>query len=167
MINYIEKGEGLSHWLASQGIELAEVYTDGQAQLVSNVDDETVSAKIAEYNPWPFEKAKKLAELNTWFEEATAQLVAGSTQIERDSWTVQVNEAYGLRPVSMLAVMAQARGVSLEDLIAKVKYKADLYNQHYGALQGRRDAFEDQIKSFPDEGSHEQLTNLWSIRCMG
>lgn len=120
---------------------------------------------IDSYNPWPYEKAAKLSEINEWFESAVAQLTAGTTQAERDSWAVQVNEAYGIRPIAMLAAMAAARGISTEQLIEKVKAKAEAFATYYGALQGRRDALEDLIKSLPDNSEYHRLPELWGIKC--
>lgn len=163
MINYIEKGWSMHQWLQSQGVQLTQ--HDGEWK--ANAPDETVNALIAAFNPWPAEKAVKLAELNDWFESAVAQLTAGTTQAERDSWPVQVNEAYGIRPLAMLPAMAAARGITTEQLIEKVKAKAEAFATYYGALQGRRDALEDQVKSFPDSGDYHRLPELWSIKCSG
>lgn len=163
MIEYQNKGYGLTEHLASLGIELVET----NAGWRSNVADAVVNRLIDEYNPWPAEKAAKLAELNVWFESAVAELTAGTTQAERDSWAVQVNEAYGMRPVAMLAAMASARGITTEQLIEKVKTKAEAFATRYGALQGRRDAIEDRIKAFPDADELHRLHDLWAIQCTG
>lgn len=161
MINYKNLGFGLTQHLAQNGIMLEQL--DGV--WISNIPDEVVNEAIASYNPWPLEKARKLDEINEWFAGAVGQLTAGTTQTERDSWSVQVNEAYGIRPIAMLATMAAARGIDVQDLIKKVKYKADLFATHYGAIQGKRDALEDLVKSFPDEGQVEKLPELWSVSC--
>ena len=103
MINYIELGVGLHEHLASEGVYL-EQSQDGKWQ--ANASDERVNNLIASYNPWAAEKAKKLLEINSWFQSEVEKLTAGTTQVERDSWSVQVSEAYGYRPISMLAAMA-------------------------------------------------------------
>lgn len=161
MINYVEKGVGLTDWLNAQGISLEEQ----SGEWISNKPDDQVNALIAAYNPWPTEKAAKLAEINAWFDSAVAQLTAGTTQSERDSWAVQVNEAYGIRPVAMLSAMATARGIELETLIEKVKQKSELFASYYGAIQGKRDALEDLVNSFPDAGDHDRLPELWAVSC--
>lgn len=165
MINFTDKGAGLTPWLQLHGAALAEVYDGGAVRWESNKTDAEINALIEAYNPWPTEKAAKIAELNLWFSDAVAQLTAGTTDRERESWAVQVNEAYGIRPPAMLAAMAAARGVALEDLIAKVKAKAELYAAHYGAIQGRRDAAEDLVKAFPDSGPPDRLPELWAVKC--
>ena len=162
MINYIELGVGLHEYLASNGVML-EQSQDGKWE--ANASDERVNQLIASYNPWGVEKAKKLLEINAWFQHEVEKLTAGTTQAERDSWSVQVNEAYGIRPISMLSSMAAARGVSLDSLVEKVKVKAELFASKYGSLQGAKDALEDRVKSMPDSGSFDRLVDLWSIKC--
>jgi hypothetical protein len=165
MIHYMNKGDGLLKQLASMRVTL--VWIDGvlHCDKPEELSDDDINTIIAEYNPWPVEKAAKLAEINDWFEDATKQLVAGIPDIEQKSWPQQLNEAYGVRPLSMLLSMAQGRGITVEDLIAKIKYKADQYNQFYGYLQGRRDAVEDQIKAMPDSGQLDRLPELWALSC--
>lgn len=163
MISYIEKGAGLHEFLTANGVLLENC--DGG--WIANQPAETVNALIDSYNPWPVEKAAKLAEINEWFESAVAQLTAGTTQGERDSWSVQVNEAYGIRPIAMLAAMADARGIPVEELIQRVKAKAEAFATYYGAIQGRRDALEDQVKAFPDAGDYHRLPELWALSCTG
>ncbi len=125
-----------------------------------------VQALIDSYNPWSYEKANKLKEINEWFKSAVAQLTAGIPQEEKDSWATQVNEANGIIPLQMLPVMANARGITVEELIQRVKTKAGLFAQYYGAIQGKRDAVEDAIKSLPDSGELNRLPELWGLSCM-
>jgi hypothetical protein len=163
MINYIEKGYGMHEHLASQGVHLIQrdnIWT-------ANAPDENVNQLISEYNPWPAEKAAKLAELNEWFESAVSQLTAGITQTEKDSWSVQVNEAYGIRPLNMLLTMSAKRGIAVETLIDRVKEKEQAFAAHYGAIQGTRDAIEDRINLFPNSGNEELLPDLWAVKCTG
>lgn len=162
MINYIELGVGLHEHLASEGVYL-EQSQDGKWQ--ANASDERVNNLIASYNPWGVEKAKKLLEINSWFQTEVEKLTAGTTQVERDSWSVQVSEAYGYRPISMLAAMAQARGIDVDTLVMKVKAKAELFSVLYGSLQGAKDALEDKVKALPNEGELHRLAELWAIKC--
>lgn len=161
MIKFKNLGFGLFEHLAALGIQLEQVDDVWQA----NRAPDEVNSAIEAYNPWPREKAVKLAEVGAWFIAATDQLVADVPQVERDSWPTQVNEAYGIRPLSMLVGMAEERGIPVEDLIARVKTKAELYALNYGRIQGRRDAFEDLIKAFPSEGQIERLPELWAVEC--
>lgn len=161
MINYIEKGYSMHDWLQSQGVQIIQQGNIWKA----NQPDEYVNHLIESYNPWPAEKAAKLAEINAWFSAAVNQLTAGIPQEEKDSWGVQVSEANGIVPMQMLPVMAAARGITLNELVEKVKAKAALFAQYYGAIQGKRDKAEDLIKSLPDSGSIERLPELWAIKC--
>jgi hypothetical protein len=163
MINFQEKGFGLFLHLEQNGVFLEEL--DGKWS--ANAPDNLVNQLIASYNPWGAEKAKKLIEINEWFQVEVEKLTAGTTQVERDSWSVQVSEAYGYRPISMLAAMAQARGIEVETLVMKVKAKAELFSVLYGRLQGAKDALEDKVKALPDAGELHRLTELWAIKCTG
>jgi len=164
MINYIELGIGLHEYLAKESVFLEQSQS---GEWLSNASDERVNNLIASYNPWGAEKAKKLIEINDWFQAEVEKLTAGTTQVERDSWSVQVSEAYGYRPISMLAAMAQARGIEVETLVMKVKAKAELFSVLYGRLQGAKDALEDKVKALPDAGELHRLTELWAIKCTG
>jgi hypothetical protein len=163
MINFQEKGLGLFLHLEQNGVFLEEL--DGKWS--ANAPDDLVNQLIASYNPWGAEKAKKLIEINEWFQAEVEKLTAGTTQVERDSWSVQVSEAYGYRPISMLAAMAQARGIEIEALVMKVKAKAELFSVLYGRLQGAKDALEDKVKALPDAGELHRLAELWAIKCTG
>lgn len=163
MINFQDKGFGLFLFLESKGVFLEQL--DGR--WTASAPSELVNRLIDEYNPWATEKAKKIAEATEWFESAVSQLTDGTTQTERDSWSVQVNEAYGVRPISMLSAMADARGIGVNALIEKVKRKAELFAAYYGSIQGKRDAIEDQIKAFPSEGDYHRLAELWALKCTG
>lgn len=164
MINYVEKGFGLHEHLANEGVFLEQAQS---GEWKANASDERVNNLIASYNPWPVEKAKKLLEINSWFQGEVEKLTAGTTQAERDSWSVQVDEAYGIRPVVMLSAMAEARGITLEVLILKVKAKAELFAIKYGSLQGAKDALEDKVKAFPDTDELNRLQELWALKCTG
>ena len=155
-------GYGLTEYMVAQGWGF---YQNQDGEYVCEGGEGDPQPLIDAYNPWPFEKAAKLAEINTWFTAAVEQLTAGSTERERESWDTRVLEAYGLRPLAMLRSMAAQRGISLDDLVSKVKAKAELYAEHYGSIQGRRDAVEDMIKTFPDEGPTDRLPELWALKC--
>lgn len=162
MISYIEKGYGLHLWLSNQGVDLVDV----AGVWKSNVDDETVNALIAEYNPWPYEKAQKLAEINEAFQIAVNALTAGTTEGERNSWAIQEREAreYPNKQPVALQILATSRGIPLEQLVDKVIQKSNLYQQHYFTLQGMRDKAEDAVKSFSDNDSLDKLELLTQVK---
>lgn len=161
MIQYIEKGYGLHQMLAAQGIELRNV--DGV--WVSNIPHEQLNQLISDYNPWPFEKAKKISELCEAFEERVEALLADVPKSERDSFSVQLSEAqaYPSTFPKGLSILATARGLSLEALVNKVLIKADLYNTQYFTLQAKKDALEDVVKAFSDNESLDKLPELLSL----
>lgn len=165
MIDYVEKGEGLSQFLASFEISLSEVYDNAGVRWESNKPDEIVNAKIAEYNPWPFEKAKKFSEINQWLEDRVELILSSVPKVERDSWPTQVAEAHGIRPPSMLVGIAKRRGISVDELIAKVLIKEKAFSDYYADMQGERDRIESLVKAFPDEGDYHRLPELWALKC--
>lgn len=166
MIEYIDKGAGLSDWLSSHGATLSEIYTDGVAVLVSNKSDDEINALIRAYNPWPFEKAKKFAEINNWLQEQVELILSDIPKVEQNSWHKQVSEARGLQPLSMLLGIAAGRGIAVEELITKVLAKEKAFSDYYAAKQGERDRVETLIKALPDEGEYHRLPELWALSCM-
>lgn len=166
MIEYIDKGAGLSDWLSSHGATLSEIYTDGVAVLVSNKSDDEINALIRAYNPWPFEKAKKFAEINNWLQDQVELILSDIPKVERDSWPTQVAEARGLQPLSMLIGIAARRGISAEELVTKVLAKEKAFSDFYADRQGERDRVETLVKGFPDEGDYHRLPELWALSCM-
>ncbi len=157
-------GSGLTDYLLSNGWQL---YQNQDGDFICEGAGDNPQSLINSYSPWPLEKAIKLLEINSWFQSEVEKLTAGTTQAERDSWSVQISEAYGYRPISMLAAMAQARGIEVETLVMKVKAKAELFSVVYGRLQGAKDALEDKVKALPDAGELHRLAELWAIKCTG
>lgn len=166
MINYQEKGEGLARYLASFDIELAEVYDGVVVRWESNVSFELVNEKIESYNPWPYEKAKKFAEINQWLENQVELVLSDIPKVEQNSWHKQVAEARGLQPLSMLIGIAARRGISVQELVAKVLAKEKAFSDYYALMQGERDRVETLVKAFPDVGEYHRLPELWALSCM-
>ena len=162
MINYIELGIGLHEYLASEGVYL-EQSQDGKWQ--ANASDERVNNLIASYNPWGTEKAKKVKEVNEWFSAKVSAVTADVTQEEKDSWPTQASEANGLEPLDLLIDMAEARGITVEQMIEKVKRKQKMYKKVYAKLQGEKDRALDLVKALPNEGELHRLAELWALKC--
>ncbi|MFC2406096.1 MAG: hypothetical protein ACFNTM_00125 [Cardiobacterium sp.] len=83
------------------------------------------------------------------FIEAVAGL-DGVPQFERDSWAAQALEAQAWATdksasTPILAGIAQARGVPLDDLRAKALAKSNAYTALTASVAGQRQAYEDQI----------------------
>lgn len=161
MINYINKGNSLYDFLTSQQCYLEE--RDGV--WICNKSDEEVNTLIASYNPWPVEKAAKLAEINEWLENQLQLVLSSIPKSEQTSWSIQVDEATGVKPLRMLLGIAQRRGIPVETLIAKVLAKSEAFSGYYSLMQGERDRVEDLVKAFPDEGQYELLPDLWALQC--
>ena len=164
MINYIELGIGLHEYLASEGVYL-EQSQSGEWQ--ANASDERVNNLIASYNPWGTEKAKKVKEVNEWFSAKVSAVTADVTQEEKDSWPTQASEANGLEPLDLLIDMAEARGITAEQMIEKVKRKQKMYKKVYAKLQGEKDRALDLVKALPNEGELHRLAELWAVKCTG
>lgn len=163
MIQFQDKGFSLFLHLESKGVFLEQL--DGK--WVSNAPDELVNKLIDEYNPWGAEKAKKIAEVNAWFSAKVSALTADVAEVEKQSWQTQANEAIGIEPINLLASMAAARGITIEEMIAKVNRKRLMYKAFYGPLQGEKDRVLDLIKALPDAGDYHRLLELWAIKCTG
>lgn len=166
MIVYQEKGFGMFEHLQSLGVGLYQL--NGNWVHNSQKTDEEVNQMIEEYNPWPYMKAKKFAQINKDFSAAVDQLVAGSTSDERNSWAIQETEARAWFldnqiPTPALSVLSAARGIPLSILAEKVLEKAALYKQYYFTFQGMRDKAEDMLKALPNEGQYERLQELDSV----
>lgn len=76
----------------------------------------------------------------------------GVPQFERDSWASQALEAQAWAadhdaPTPILAGIAQARGVPLDDLRAKALAKSNAYTALTASVAGQRQALEDQIRA--------------------
>lgn len=113
----------------------------------------------ADYHPNPQAAlaAAKAAKLHTTAEAAQAFIervagLDGVPQFERDSWASQAAEAQAWAAnkgaaTPILAGIAQARGVPLDDLRAKALAKSNAYTALTASVAGQRQAFEDQIRA--------------------
>lgn len=165
MIQYIEKGYGLHQWLAAQGIELRNV--DGVWK--ANAPDEQVSQLIANYNPWPTEKAAKFAEIDQAFEAAVSSLTAGWPQHEIQTWSKQEAEARALAanpdaPAPMLSTIAATRGLTVQQLAQRVIRDADAFTNASAHFVGLRHKARQLVQVLPDNGNYERLPELFAIK---
>lgn len=161
MIQFQDKGFSLFLHLESKGVFLEQL--DGK--WIANAPDELVNQLIGEYNPWAYEKAAKVKEVNEWLSAKVSAITADVTQEEKDSWPTQASEANGLEPLDLLVDMAEARGISIEQMVEKVQRKQKLYKKAYSKLQGEKDRVLDLVKAFPVEGDYHRLPELWALKC--
>jgi hypothetical protein len=95
-------------------------------------------------------KAAKLVELNAGCEQALAVLTASYPPGELQSWPQQVKEADDLAAnpqaeTPLLSAIASARGLTVVELVERVRLKAEAYAQLSGSAIGRRQALEDLL----------------------
>lgn len=95
-------------------------------------------------------KANKLVEINAGCERALNALTITYPPGELQSWPQQVQEAAGLLldppgATPLLSAIAEVRGLTVEDLAARVQEKAVGYAAYSGAIIGRRQAAEDLL----------------------
>ena len=134
-------GESRDHFTPAEGLRLiakADYHPDPQAALAA--------AKTA--------KLHAAASAAQAFIETVAGL-DGVPQFERDSWAQQSLEAQAWAtdknaPTPILAGIAQARGVPLDDLRAKALAKTNAYTALTASVAGQRQALEDQIRAAED-----------------
>lgn len=112
------------------------------------------------------QRPNKLFQINQQFEQAMQALVAQYPQLERESWPQQEKEARvwvdylnatsgtttaattATAPATpLLDALAQARGVTKDQLAKTIIAKADAFAAAAGALIGKRQALEDQINA--------------------
>lgn len=95
-------------------------------------------------------KAAKLLELNAGCERALSSLTASYPPGELQSWPQQVKEAddRAANPQAetpLLTAIATARGLTVAELVERVRLKAEAYAQLSGSAIGRRQALEDLL----------------------
>ena len=111
-------------------------------------------------NPQAALAAAKTAKLHAAAEAAQGFIdrVAGLDTVppfERDSWAAQALEAQAWAtdknaPTPILAGIARARGVPLDDLRAKALAKSNAYTALTASVAGQRQALEDRIRAATD-----------------
>ena len=124
----------------------------------------------ADYHPDPQAAltAAKAAKLHAAAEAAQAfiETVAGLDgvpQFERDSWASQAAEAHAWAAdksaaTPILAGIAQARGVPLDELRQKALAKSNAYTILTASVAGQRQAYEDQIHAADTPAALDAIT---------
>ena len=95
-------------------------------------------------------KAAKLSEINAAADRAIATLTATYPDRELATFDKQESEAraYAADPTAstpLLSALAEARGISLPDLVERVLAKADAFAVASGSIIGQRQALEDRL----------------------
>lgn len=95
-------------------------------------------------------KAAKLSEINAAADRAIATLTATYPDRELATFDKQESEAraYAADPTAstpLLSALAEARGISLPDLVERVLVKADAFIVASGSIIGQRQALKDRL----------------------
>ena len=95
-------------------------------------------------------KAAKLSEINAAADRAISNLTAIYPNLEISTFDNQESEAraYAADPTAstpLLSALAQARGISLPELVERVLAKADAFAVASGSIIGQRQALEDRL----------------------
>lgn len=97
--------------------------------------------------------AQKRAAIFAKYEEEMAFLKSQAPDAERESWSIQIEEArlYVADPdtaeVPWLTIAANARGITRADLAARILGKNAAFRQLHGAITGHKQYLEDQIEA--------------------
>ena len=121
---------------------------EGQRQINENDYHPNPQAALAAAKTAKLHAAASAAQA---FIEAVAGL-NGVPQFERDLWAAQALEAQAWAAdkqasTPILAGIAQARGVPLDELRAKALAKSNAFTALTASVAGQRQAFEDQIRA--------------------
>lgn len=97
-------------------------------------------------------KAAKLAEINAAADQAMAVLTATYPDREIATFDKQESEAraYAADPTTstpLLSALAQARGISFDELVHKVLANANAFTTALGSIIGQRQALKDQLNA--------------------
>lgn len=97
-------------------------------------------------------KESRYAEVLTAFNEALGQLTSTYPQLERETWSIQEEEARAYVADSTAATpaldaLATARGVTKDILATKIVAKADQYRISSLQLIGKKQALEEAINN--------------------
>lgn len=160
-------GYGLTEYLQGLGVSLYQKNNTWHAD-----GDGDIQGLIDSYNPWPIEKAKKFAEIDSDFEEAVTALIAGWPAHEMQTWSKQEAEAraFALDPMQqtpMLSLIAATRGLTVAELASRVIRDADSFTNASAYYVGLRHQARQLVQALPDFGQHGMLADLWSIRFGG
>lgn len=110
-------------------------------------------------------KQAKLREINADFKSAMQEITSGYPANEISSWAKQETEARAyvadnLASTPLLDALADARGLTKADLVARVIVKADLFATLSGQLIGKRQAREDAINALPALATPEDVAAI-------
>lgn len=138
--------------IAPDDAEIVQLYADGKLAgedyLIRTL--RFYGHPLGELTPLDDLRAVKLSEINAAADRAIGTLTATYPDREISTFDKQEAEAraYAADPTAstpLLSALAQARGISLPDLVERVLAKADAFAVASGSIIGQRQALEDRL----------------------
>jgi len=147
--SYVITKNGMPYHVYPYAAEFAELW-DG---VFTYAEAECVTQEQPYVPPVPTleeVKAAKLSEINAAADRAIGTLTATYPDREISTFDKQESEAraYAADPTAstpLLSALAEARGISLPDLVERVLAKADAFAVASGSIIGQRQALEDRL----------------------
>lgn len=157
--SYVITKNGMPYHVYPYAAEFAEewdavfAYAEAHPECVTEEQPECVTEEQPYVPPVPTleeVKAAKLSEINAAADRAIGTLTATYPDREISTFDKQESEAraYAADPTAstpLLSALAQARGISLPDLVERVLAKADAFAVASGSIIGQRQALEDRL----------------------
>lgn len=146
-----QTGETLPYAVPPDTEEFAELYSAVSICAAEHPERVQQEPEIEDVPPSLEEvKAAKLAEINASCDAILKQAVSGYPETEQQTFYKQDAEsaAYLKNPeveTPFLTTLATARGISLEDMVVKVRAKTDAFSQLSAFICGQRQAMEDLL----------------------
>lgn len=152
MIIYQEKGPGLH-----EAVSLAGHWLREENGVWVSSDDAVVQAIIDGYTLVQA-RAKKCVEITAFAKSIRDRVVASVSAGEMASWSIKATEAarFNVDPTSpcpMLSLEAQARGITLADLVGKVNGNTQRFSQAEAIIGGNDGRHRDAVMSLGDFGA--------------
>ena len=131
-------------------------------------DGQWYMAGYAPEQPLDDAKAAKLQEINAGFESVAAQLVASYPQSELLTFDQQTAEAQAYLADSnaecpMLRPLAEARGLTMDDLCQRVMAKHAAFSTATGYLMGQRQKMEDALEAADTVDAVKAIEVVYSL----
>lgn len=142
----------------------ARRYVEGRLY-VEGVDQADLDLALASYDPNAALVPSRISANNAAYETATKALTADYPQMEKDTWPTQNEQtaAWVADPMNAATPWidraAAERGIDREEYLRRTLVKAEQFKILSAFLTGRRQRYEDQIKSGNDPVLDYALTN--------
>ncbi|MBX9296725.1 hypothetical protein [Chromobacterium vaccinii] len=113
-------------------------------------------------------RAKQQAVIRAACDQELAALRQAYPEREVDSWPQQEREARDIAlnpaaPTPLLSAIAQARSLPVEELVRRVRAKADAYAAAAGKIIGRKQALTDELDAL-DLSAPDAASRIFAIR---